>query len=144
LSYAQFDYSGLVVRPDGDGLEVSFELRNTGSVKGSEAPQVYVGPPSSPPPSVQFAFKKLAGFERVELGAGEGKRVRIQVSRRELSYWSTALQRWILPGGRAHRIRRGLLAGPALAGESSHTGAAVAGVGGSLPNCARCAAEPLS
>ena len=78
---------------------MSFELRNTGSVKGSEAPQVYVGPPSSPPPLVQFAFRKLAGFERVELGAGEGKRVRIQVSRRELSYWSTALQRWILPGG---------------------------------------------
>jgi beta-glucosidase len=99
LSYTQFAYSGLEVRPEGDGLEVSFELRNTGSAKGSEAPQVYVGPPSNPPPGVQFALKKLAGFERVELGAGEGKRVRVQVSRRELSYWSTALQRWILPGG---------------------------------------------
>jgi beta-glucosidase len=99
LSYTQFAYSGLEVRPEGDRLEVSFEVRNTGSVRGAEAPQVYVGPPSNPPPLVQFALKKLVGFRRVELGAGESERVRVQVSRRELSYWSTGLQRWVLPSG---------------------------------------------
>jgi beta-glucosidase len=99
LSYTQFAYSGLAIQPDSDGLEVSFDLQNTGSVKGSEAPQVYVGPPTNPPLGVQFAPKKLAGFERVELGSGESERVRIHVSQRELSYWSTALRRWILPEG---------------------------------------------
>jgi beta-glucosidase len=99
LSYTRFGYSGLEVRPDGLGLEVSFELRNTGAVRGAEAPQVYLGAPAYPPPGVQFALKKLAGFQRVELGAGQSERVTVHVSRRELSYWSTAQQRWVVPGG---------------------------------------------
>lgn len=75
LSYTQFDYSDLEIRPDADGgLEVSFELHNTGAVPGSEVPQVYVGAPASPPPAAQFAPKKLAGFARVELEGGTGKR----------------------------------------------------------------------
>jgi beta-glucosidase len=99
LSYAQFAYSGLEIRPDRDGLKVSFEVQNNGPVKGSEVPQIYVGPPANPPPGVQFAPKKLAGFEHVELDAGQSERVSVHVSRRELSYWSTAAQRWVLAGG---------------------------------------------
>jgi beta-glucosidase len=49
---------------------------------------------------VQFAPQKLVGFERVELEGGRKKQVRIHISKRELSYWSTALQRWVLPGGK--------------------------------------------
>jgi beta-glucosidase len=99
LSYTQFDYSNLAIRPDSGGLEVSFEVQNTGPVKGSEVPQVYVGAPSNPPPLVQFAPQKLVGFKRVELDAGDGERVSVRVSQRELSYWSTAAQRWVLAGG---------------------------------------------
>jgi beta-glucosidase len=100
LSYTEFAYSGLKIRPDSGGLEVSFRVENTGSVRGSEAPQVYVGPPSNPPPGVQFALQKLAGFKRVQLNAGEGESVSVHVSRRELSYWSTAAQNWVLAGGK--------------------------------------------
>jgi beta-glucosidase len=99
LSYTQFDYSGLKIRPDSDGVEVSFQVENTGSVQGSEVPQVYVGAPANPPPSVQFAVQKLVGFQRVELDPGEGEQVNIHVSKRELSYWSTPAQSWVLPGG---------------------------------------------
>lgn len=99
LSYAKFAYSGLEIRPHQDGLEVSFEVQNIGAVAGSEVPQVYAGAPSNLPPMVQFAPQKLVGFQRVELGAGESERVRVHVSRRELSYWSTAAQRWVLAGG---------------------------------------------
>jgi beta-glucosidase len=99
LSYTQFDYSGLKIRPDSDGVEVSFQVENTGSVQGSEVPQVYVGAPANPPPSVQFAVQKLVGFQRVELDPGEGEQVSIHVSKRELSYWSTPAQSWVLPGG---------------------------------------------
>jgi beta-glucosidase len=38
LSYTQFQYSGLEIRPDRDGLEVSFLVQNTEPVKGSEVP----------------------------------------------------------------------------------------------------------
>jgi beta-glucosidase len=48
LSYTKFAYSGLEIRPDRDGLDVSFIVQNTGQVKGSEVPQVYVGPPAQP------------------------------------------------------------------------------------------------
>jgi beta-glucosidase len=99
LSYAQFAYSALEIRPDSGGLEVSFRLQNTGSIPGSEVPQVYVGAPTNPPPMTQFAQQKLVGFARVGLDAGESERVSIHVSRRELSYWSSAAQRWLLASG---------------------------------------------
>jgi beta-glucosidase len=99
LSYTQFDYSGLKIQPASDGLEVSFQVENSGSVQGAEVPQVYVGAPANPPPSVQFAVQKLVGFRRVELDPGEGEQVSIHVSKRELSYWSTPAQSWVLPPG---------------------------------------------
>ncbi len=100
FSYAKFSYSDLDIRPEKDGLDVSFQVRNNGSVKGSEVPQVYLGPPSTPLPEVtQYAPQKLAGFERVELNAGETKRVNIHLSRLELSYWSTPAQQWVVATG---------------------------------------------
>ena len=90
----------LDIRPDEEGLELSFEVRNTGSVKGSEVPQVYLGPPSVLLPEVtQYAPQKLAAFERVELEPGESKRVDIHLSRLELSYWSTPAQAWVVATG---------------------------------------------
>jgi beta-glucosidase len=46
LSYTQFSYLNLVIRPDNQGVELSFLVENSGSTKGREVPQVYVGPPS--------------------------------------------------------------------------------------------------
>jgi hypothetical protein len=43
LSYTEFAYSDLEIRRVRDGLEVRFIVQNTGQVKGSEVPQVYVG-----------------------------------------------------------------------------------------------------
>jgi beta-glucosidase len=99
LSYTQFDYSGLEIRQERDGLEVSFFVQNTGTVKGSDVPQVYLGPPTRPPASVQFAPQKLVAFRRLEVGPGDRERVTLHVSRLELSYWSTQDQDWILPAG---------------------------------------------
>jgi beta-glucosidase len=100
LSYAKFSYSDLDIRSEKDGLDVSFRLENTGSVKGSEVPQVYLGPPSIPLPEVtQYAPQKLAGFERVELNAGESKQVVIHLDPLELSYWSTPAQAWVVATG---------------------------------------------
>ena len=78
---------------------MSFQVDNTGPVKGSEVPQVYIGPPAKPPPLVQFAPQKLVGFKRIELDAGQSERVTVRVSSLELSYWSTGAQDWILAAG---------------------------------------------
>jgi beta-glucosidase len=99
LSYTQFHYSNLEIRPDSGGLEVSFFVENSGPTKGSEVPQVYVGPPSDTSLPVQTTVQKLVGFDRIELGPSEKKRVTVHVSRRELSYWSTQEQSWVLPQG---------------------------------------------
>ena len=40
-----------------------------------------------------------AGFGESNWARAKAERVRIHVSRRELSYWFTALQRWVLPEG---------------------------------------------
>jgi beta-glucosidase len=87
LSYTRFEYSNLVVKRGADGADVTFTLRNAGSRKGAEVPQVYVGP------------KSLVGFQRVELEPGKSTLVTIHVDTRELSYWSIEKHDWVLPPG---------------------------------------------
>ncbi|MGW3911757.1 fibronectin type III-like domain-contianing protein [Streptomyces sp. NPDC005070] len=44
--------------------------------------------------------RTLAGFARVELAAGQRESVRVTVSRRALSYWDEAENRWVTPTGK--------------------------------------------
>ena len=60
---------------------------------------MYIGPPSETPALVQFTPQKLVGFKRVNLDPGQGERLALQVSSRELSYWSTQAQNWVLGVG---------------------------------------------
>lgn len=99
LSYTQFNYSNLQTRTDTEGVEVSFLVENSGSTKGSEVPQVYIGPPLGVSLPIQAPNQKLVAFDRIELAPGEQKTVTLQVSRRELSYWSSPDQSWVLPQG---------------------------------------------
>ncbi|KAJ3513385.1 hypothetical protein NLJ89_g2980 [Agrocybe chaxingu] len=73
----------------------TFSVRNTGSVAGSETPQLYINFPASSgePPSV------LRGFTNTELRAGEQKTVTITLSRYDLSIWDTERQGWRKPEG---------------------------------------------
>lgn len=98
LSYTEFGYRDLSVRRSGQGYEVSFTVTNRGRRSGAEVPQVYVGAPRGA--DVEMAVKTLAGFDRVELRAGESRRVRVRVAERQLSYWDTGRGRWTRPVGR--------------------------------------------
>jgi beta-glucosidase len=101
LSYTSFTYSNLRVEAgshhDG-GLDVTFSVRNSGSRTGAEVPQVYLGPPPAQP--APMADRALAGFTRVTLRAGESEQISVRVPARELSYWSTAEQAWVVATGR--------------------------------------------
>jgi beta-glucosidase len=97
LSYTTFAYDGLKVQPAGDGLDVTFRVRNTGSVPGVEVPQVYLGPPSDPP--VPMAVRQLVGFDRVALGPGERREVTVHIDARQLSYWSVDANAWMRAAG---------------------------------------------
>lgn len=97
LSYTHFSYSNLGMTTGKNGLKVNFLVQNAGTVSGSETPQVYVGPPAKVNEPVQFAVKKLVGFDRITLQPGQSQRVTVTVSPRELSYWSIQDQNWVLP-----------------------------------------------
>jgi beta-glucosidase len=84
LSYTSFGYSGLKVAPG--AKSVSFEVKNTGKIAGDEIAEVYVMLPSA----AGEPFKKLAGFTRVGLAAGEKKTVTVELNPLVLSVFSEA------------------------------------------------------
>ncbi|SJX71892.1 Beta-glucosidase [Enterococcus faecium] len=92
LSYSKFEYTDLSVKPssgEGEkvGFDVTFEIKNTGDVTGTEIAQVYLGE-TNVPSNVQIAKNQLAGFSRVEnIKPGETRQVTIHVDERSLSYW---------------------------------------------------------
>jgi beta-glucosidase len=103
LSYTAFDFKNPKVTQKGSGtdyqeaLALELEVTNTGKVPGTEVVQVYLGLPATA--DTPQAPKKLAGFTRVELKAGETKHITIPVSGRSLSYWDVKTKGWKLAKG---------------------------------------------
>ena len=92
LSYTTFAYSGLQVNKDG----VSFEIKNTGKYDGKEIAQLYVGLKES---EVIRPTKELKGFVKVELKAGESKRVSIPFDDKTFRYFNTKTNNWEVEKG---------------------------------------------
>ena len=100
LSYTHFAYSGLRSSPSRDGgLDVSFQVINTGTVTGDEVPQVYLGAPASPPAGVAFAGRALAAYGRITLRPGQTQTVTLHIPLRQLQYWNTASSSWVTATG---------------------------------------------
>ncbi len=100
LSYTTFAFSNPSAVPDGNGgVNVTFTLKNTGTVSGADVAQVYTGPPTTAAgleaQGVQFAPRQLAGFKRVTLAGGASTPITIDVPVRSMSYWSTPAQNWV-------------------------------------------------
>ncbi|KAJ7465974.1 glycoside hydrolase family 3 protein [Mycena latifolia] len=95
LSYTTFAYSGLAIATSGTAQVVSFTITNTGTVAGTEIPQLYLGYPTSAgePPKV------LRGFDEVPLAAGASAQVSLSIGQREMSIWDTPSQSWVRPTG---------------------------------------------
>ncbi len=103
LSYTTFKISKLVVTPKVSNgtrpIKVRFFVENTGSRKGAEVPQVYLGLPISTgePP------KRLVAFEKVWLNPGEKKRVQLTIdpkaSNHPLGYWDSDARKWAVADG---------------------------------------------
>jgi beta-glucosidase len=95
LSYTTFAYSGLKVTP-GKETAVSFTVKNTGKRDGAEIAQVYAALPASAdePP------KRLVGWSKVWLKAGESKDVSVSVDAKYLSIYDESAGGWkLVPGG---------------------------------------------
>ncbi|KAH7924395.1 family 3 glycoside hydrolase [Leucogyrophana mollusca] len=75
--------------------QVTFNVKNTGSVYGGEIPQLYLHHPASAmePPSI------LKGFTNIELSPGETQKASITLSRYDVSIWDVVRQGWARPNG---------------------------------------------
>jgi beta-glucosidase len=96
LSYTTYKYSDLQVNASGSGpTTVTFKVTNSGAVDGTEVAEVYAALPAS----AQEPPKRLVGFARVKLAAGESKTVSVAVEPKFLSIWDTAANGFkIVPG----------------------------------------------
>ncbi len=94
LSYTTYSYSGLKVTP-GAMTTISFTVANTGKRDGAEIAEVYAmlpGAADEPP-------KRLVGFTRVKLAAGESREVSVEVEPKYLSIFDEAKNGWrLVPG----------------------------------------------
>lgn len=100
LSYTSFEYSEIKFKKKnlskGEGATVSFIVKNTGDMAGSEIAQVYVSKPES---RVFRAPKELKGFAKVQLEPGEEKKVTIELDDRAFAFWNTQTHEWCVESG---------------------------------------------
>lgn len=85
LSYTTFQVGKPAVQVFDGTAKVTVTVKNTGSVKGAEVVQLYVGCENS---AVDRPVKLLKDFARVELEAGEEKTVCLSVSQKDMAYFS--------------------------------------------------------
>jgi len=94
LSYTTYSYSNLKVMP-GKNPHVTFTVTNTGNRAGAEVAEVYASLPAAAaePP------KRLVGFSKVKLNAGESKDVTVDVDAKYLSIFNIEKDSWqLIPG----------------------------------------------
>lgn len=100
LSYTTFVYSNPQVSAttftDSDGLTVSVDVTNTGSMAGKEVVQIYVHDHAA---GLQRPDKELKGFAKVELQPGETKTVSITLDFRAFAYYHPKYAQWITEDG---------------------------------------------
>lgn len=84
LSYSEFEYSGLEITSTENGVNISFELKNTGNFTAKETAQLYIGDIEC---SVKRPIKELIDFKKVELACGETKTVEFFVIEEDLSFY---------------------------------------------------------
>ena len=92
LSYTTFAYSNLSVDKDG----VTFTIKNTGDVEGTEIAQLYVGKQSE---TIFRPVRELKGFARVTLAPGEEKSVHIAFDDKTFRFYDTRTDTWEVESG---------------------------------------------
>ena len=95
LSYTTFEYSDLKLSAtdisESDTVEVSFKVKNIGSVAGKEICELYVEPTY---PSVSRPVRELKGFIKISLEPGEEKTVTMTLDKRGFAYYDVETNDW--------------------------------------------------
>lgn len=97
LSYTTFEYSKPVVKLNGDKVNVSINVKNTGSVNGKEVAQVYINAPAG---RLEKPTKELKAFAKTrELKPGESQTLNMVINVRELASFDEAGSQWLAEAG---------------------------------------------
>jgi beta-glucosidase len=96
LSYTNFDFTNIKVKQSDDKFLITFDIKNSGKVKGTEIPQLYVHDPN---PEIGKAPKELKRFARVVLNPDENKEVKFKLSKDDFKYFDSGKHTWqVNPG----------------------------------------------
>jgi len=100
LSYTNFAYTNLKLSTNelsqNDKLNLTFEIKNTGKVAGSEIPQLYIRDVKS---SVERPVKELKGFSKIFLKPGETKTITFTVDKSALSFYDVNSKSFVAEPG---------------------------------------------
>lgn len=97
LSYAAFEYSDLQVKKESEtDYEISYVIKNVGSVAAKEISQVYVHDVFA---SVSRPQKELKGFSKDLLQPGESKKISMKLNARAFAYYSLPKKAWHVENG---------------------------------------------
>jgi beta-glucosidase len=99
LSYTTFATSGLKVNKGeigiGENINVTINVKNTGTLKGKEAVLVYINDVAA---SVTRPNKQLKAFKKVELNPGQTEVLSFTLTPHDLSFIGVDLKRIVEPG----------------------------------------------
>jgi beta-glucosidase len=99
LSYTTFEYSNLRVSKSSitanEELSITVSVKNAGKVDGKEAVLLYIADKYA---SVTPDVKRLRGFEKIDLKAGESKEVTFKITPRDIAFVAADL-RWTVEAG---------------------------------------------
>lgn len=100
LSYTKYAYSNLKISAkelnQNEKLTVTFDIKNTGKVDGSEIPQLYIRDVKS---SVERPVKELKEFSKIFLKAGESGTVTLTIDKSALSFFDEKSKSFIAEPG---------------------------------------------
>jgi len=101
LTYTSFKYSGLKTEKqpvkEGETINISFKLENSGNYDSDEVPQLYVSFPDS---KVERPAVALKGFKRVFVAKGKTIEVSVPLNTDELKYWNVEKHAFVLEKGK--------------------------------------------
>jgi beta-glucosidase len=97
MSYSSFEYSELKIDKasceKNETVNISFKLKNSGSVASEEVPQLYISVSGS---VFRRPIKTLKGFTRLLLMPGEEKIINFELSEKELAIWDSFNNRFVV------------------------------------------------
>ena len=98
LSYTEFDFKEMDIKPAEGGWNVSVTVENTGKVAGKDVVQVYVKAPKG---ELDKPERELKGFAKTpEIAPGESCELSIFISHDSLASYDEKSSSWVVEKGK--------------------------------------------